>query len=142
MKPISIENGLLSLTGYPTPQPIDQIGWLEGQSNYTRIHLCGQKRPLLVCQTLKVFEEQLPGFLRVTRGALLNPSYVKAVSRINAKELTLHLVDGQLIPVARRRIKAMATRLALYAEKPIANRTNAGLTQASPYLGGLPKARR
>ncbi|GAB3048363.1 LytTR family DNA-binding domain-containing protein [Spirosoma pulveris] len=142
MKPLTVTNGLLALPGYPTPQSVAQIRWLEGQSNYTRIHLSGPKTPLLVCQTLKAFEKQLPAFLRAAKGALINPSYVKAVSQLNSKQMTIVLLDGHLIPVARRRIGEMATRLTLSPEKLITDRTNAGLTQAYPYPGSLPKARR
>ncbi|WP_461148229.1 LytR/AlgR family response regulator transcription factor [Spirosoma pulveris] len=127
MKPITLDQGLLAFPGYRIPQPVTQIPWLEGQGNYTRIHLSGQKTPLMVSQTLKAFDRQLPAFLRANRGALINPAYVRAVTWINSKQMTLTLLDGQLIRVARRRIEEMTIKLALYAEKP-----TAGLSRVRP----------
>ncbi|MCX6212822.1 LytTR family DNA-binding domain-containing protein [Spirosoma sp.] len=140
MKPIQLDQGRLALPGYGTPQPVAQIRWLEGQGNYTRIYLSGQKTPLLISRTLKAFEAPLPEFLRARKGALINPAYVEAVSRINAKQMSLTLLDGPLIRVARRRIEEMATKLALAPEKPISDRMQAGLTQGYPYPENLRKA--
>ncbi|WP_461150612.1 LytR/AlgR family response regulator transcription factor [Spirosoma pulveris] len=116
MKPIQRNKGLLALPGYRTPQPVAQICWLEGQGNYTRIHLSGQKTPLLVSRTLKQFDEQLPEFLRANRGALINPAYVGAITWINSRNMTLLLLDGPPIRAARHRIEEMATKLAAYSE--------------------------
>ncbi|GAB3045032.1 LytR/AlgR family response regulator transcription factor [Spirosoma pulveris] len=113
MKPLTVANGLLAMPGYRTPQPVDQIRWLEGVRNYTRIHLSQKKTPLLVCQTLKDFEKPLSAFLRATRGALINPAYVRAVTWVNAMNMTLTLSDDVLIRVSRRRIAAVATKLAI-----------------------------
>ncbi|GAB3050183.1 LytR/AlgR family response regulator transcription factor [Spirosoma pulveris] len=140
MKPITLDQGLLTIPGYGTPQPLSQISWLEGQGNYTRLHLSGQKRPLLVCQTLKAFEAPLPGFLRVSKGALINPIFVGAVSQISSKQMSLILLDGQLIRVSRRRIEEIATKLGLSTEKLTPDRMQAGLTQGYPYPGSLRKA--
>ncbi|GAB3046982.1 LytR/AlgR family response regulator transcription factor [Spirosoma pulveris] len=117
MKPIPLKKGRLVLPGYGTPQPVAQIRWLEGQGNYTRLHLSGQKRPLLVSRTLKAFEEPLPEFLRANRGALINPAYVGAVSHPNARSMSLTLLDGQLIRVARGRVEKMAAKLAAFQER-------------------------
>ncbi|GAB3048368.1 hypothetical protein GCM10027185_60330 [Spirosoma pulveris] len=105
--------GMLALPGYRTPQPVAQIRWLEGVRNYTRIHLSGDKTPLLVCRTLKDFEKLLPTFLRANRGALINPAYVRAVTWVNSMNIILTLPDDVLIRVSRRRIAAVATKLAV-----------------------------
>lgn len=117
MKPISLKKDRLVLPGYGTPQPVAQIRWLEGQGNYTRIYLSGQKRPLLVSRTLKQFEDLLPEFLRANRGALINPAYVGAVTHLNARSMSLTLLDGQLIRVARGRLEEMATKLAAFQKR-------------------------
>ncbi|MCX6216344.1 LytTR family DNA-binding domain-containing protein [Spirosoma sp.] len=128
MKPILLDNGYLAIPGYRTPQPVGQIRWLEGEGNYTRIHLSGQKTPLLVSQTLKEFDQLLAEFLRANRGALINPAYLRTVTLINSKNMTLTLLDGELIRVARRRIEEVSTKLAAFEEKP-----KFGLNRVRPW---------
>ena len=57
---------------------IHTILYCEAADNFTRFHLEGTATPLLICKTLKYFEEILKDhrFLRIHRSYLINPDYV------------------------------------------------------------------
>ncbi|MEO7990594.1 MAG: LytTR family DNA-binding domain-containing protein [Chryseolinea sp.] len=57
---------------------INTILYCEAADNFTRFHLDGVATPLLICKTLKYFEEILKEhrFLRIHRSYLINPDYV------------------------------------------------------------------
>jgi two-component system LytT family response regulator len=80
--------------------------------NYTRVYRYGEARFLLVSQTLKFFADQLPGFIRATKGTLINPGLVKQAININSKTMQLELTTGQYLSVSRRRIETVLAQLA------------------------------
>jgi two-component system, LytTR family, response regulator len=57
---------------------INTILYCEAADNFTRFYLDGVATPLLICKTLKYFEEILKEhrFLRIHRSYLINPDYV------------------------------------------------------------------
>ena len=57
---------------------INAILYCEAADNFTRFYLEGVSNPLLICKTLKYFEEILKEhrFLRIHRSHLINPDYV------------------------------------------------------------------
>jgi len=57
---------------------INSILYCEAADNFTRFYLEGVANPLLICKTLKYFEEILKEhrFLRIHRSHLINPDYV------------------------------------------------------------------
>lgn len=57
---------------------INTILYCEAADNFTRFYLEGVANPLLICKTLKYFEEILKEhrFLRIHRSHLINPDYV------------------------------------------------------------------
>lgn len=57
---------------------INTILYCEAADNFTRFYLDGVAAPLLICKTLKYFEEILKEhrFLRIHRSYLINPDYV------------------------------------------------------------------
>lgn len=57
--------------------PVSSILYCIAVDNFTKFHIDG-KSPLLICRTLKYFEEVLRehGFLRIHRSYLINPEYV------------------------------------------------------------------
>lgn len=57
---------------------INSILYCEAADNFTRFYLEGVANPLLICKTLKYFEEILKEhrFLRIHRSHLINPEYV------------------------------------------------------------------
>ncbi len=81
-----------------------QIIRIESSSNYSRIHFTNRS-PLLVCKILQWFEDLLPNedFVRVHRSHLVNRSYISAQSG----DHYLLLEGGELVPVSRRRRKAV-----------------------------------
>jgi two-component system LytT family response regulator len=57
---------------------INTILYCEAADNFTRFYLDGVATPLLICKTLKYFEEILKDhrFVRIHRSYLINPDYV------------------------------------------------------------------
>lgn len=57
---------------------INTILYCEAADNFTRFHIDGSTTPLMICKTLKHFEEILKDhrFVRIHRSYLINPDYV------------------------------------------------------------------
>lgn len=78
---------------------ISNIMYCEAADNFTRFHLEGESSPLLICRTLKYFDDILKDhrFLRIHRSHLINPDYVVrytkgkggSVTMQNTKELEI-----------------------------------------------------
>jgi DNA-binding LytR/AlgR family response regulator len=81
--------------------PLSYVVMLEGNCNYSILHLSSGKQ-ILIARTLKYFEESLlmQGFLRVHRAFLVNSRHIKSYDKV---ELKLLLTDGLSIEVSRRR---------------------------------------
>ncbi len=77
---------------------------IESSSNYSRVFFTNHP-PLLVCKILQWFEDLLPseGFVRVHRSHLVNRAFI--AERPDKKYLLLE--NGQVVPVSRRRRKAV-----------------------------------
>ncbi len=62
---------------------IGDIMYCEAEDNFTRFHFDGSSQPLLICRTLKYFEELLRThqFVRIHRSFLINPEFVKRYSK-------------------------------------------------------------
>jgi len=95
--------GFLRIRGSKDHLPLNQILWLEGDGNYTRIHL-QHATPTLTAKTLTRWHEQLPAFIRVNKGALVNPENIRMGTYVSSKEMLVELSDGTRVPVSRRRI--------------------------------------
>ena len=102
----------LSIPAHRPIQDTQLIVRLEGAGNYTIIHLLGNPKPLLVSQTLKRFETQLPHFIRVSKSSLVNPTHIQRIIKEVDKSVWLLLADGVRIAVARRRTLDTLARLA------------------------------
>jgi DNA-binding LytR/AlgR family response regulator len=78
----------------------EQIVRLEADRNYTHIYQ-SDGSTLLVSITLKIVEARLTahGFLRITRGDVINLAFVKKIWKDGA----IQLLDGTLIYPSRRR---------------------------------------
>ncbi len=85
---------------------LDQILYLEGDINYTRFYFQFRKRTI-IAHPLKHFEPDLlpRGFLRIHRSFIVNSQFIKST---NLEALTVLLVDGTELKVARRRIKEIS----------------------------------
>ncbi|WP_219133411.1 LytTR family DNA-binding domain-containing protein [Janthinobacterium sp. UMAB-60] len=81
----------------------DDIRLLESEGNYTRVHF-GAYQPLML-RTLNQLEEKLDPalFLRANRRQIVNLAQVAQVAPNAADGLDLHLLDGSVVEVSRRR---------------------------------------
>jgi two-component system, LytTR family, response regulator len=70
--------------------PIHSIMYCEAVDNFTRFHF-ESSPPLMICRTLKYFEEVLAGhrFLRVHRSHVINPDFVIRYSKGKGGYLTM-----------------------------------------------------
>lgn len=86
---------------------------LGGTGNYTLILFIGGRKPLLIAQTVKTFQRQLPHFIRVSKSALLDPAYIENVIRLETRRTDLRLTTGLVVGVCRHRVVHTLTELAL-----------------------------
>ena len=89
---------------------LDEIIRCESDNNYTTIYLRNGQR-MVMSRTLKSLERELqePKFIRVHRSHLVNIGFVKSLN--SREEVVIHLDNGAVVPVSRRRradvLKAM-----------------------------------
>jgi two-component system, LytTR family, response regulator len=80
------------------------VVWLEGDINYTIVHLQNGKKHH-VAKTLKEFEETLCGgssrFLRIHKTSIINTEFVQKI--MNGQTASLLLKTGQKLEVSRRK---------------------------------------
>lgn len=89
------------------------IAWIESADHYLYVHVA--ERSHLVRKTMSVMERELRAqrFLRVHRGALVNPAFVVEVRQKKDGGRWLVLREGSRIPVSRRRWPEIRARLDL-----------------------------
>lgn len=82
---------------------IDEIVYLEGENNYTKIFMW-QKKPLVVSKTLKEFESILPedSFFRIHKSEIINLKYLEEYSNFDGGKVRLK--DGSSLEISRRRL--------------------------------------
>ena len=82
---------------------LDDIRLLESEGNYTRVHFAAQQ-PLML-RSLNQLEERLDPaqFFRANRRQMVNLAQVAKVAANAADGLELHLLDGSVVEVSRRR---------------------------------------
>lgn len=103
---------LFKVPALKEPIALESIIWIEGAINYSIIHRI-DARPHVVAETLKWFEQQLTGLIRVHKSALVNPIYVSLFAHEKANNAHIMLNNGVALPVSRRRITNVARRLSL-----------------------------
>jgi DNA-binding LytR/AlgR family response regulator len=108
------EDNSLQIPGYRQIKDAGLIIWLEGSGNYTIVYLKDNLKPLMVSRTLKYFELHLTDFIRTNKSSLVNPGYIDKVIQETAKTMHLELTGGVNIPVSRRRISDILSRLDSY----------------------------
>jgi two-component system LytT family response regulator len=90
------------------------VVWLEGDINYTIVHLQSGKKHH-VAKTLKEFEETLCGdnsrFLRIHKTSIINTQYVQKI--MNGQTASLLLKNGQKLEVSRRKKTEVLQALSL-----------------------------
>lgn len=80
--------------------PLDEIVYVEADSNYSRFYLNNDKQ-ILVTKTLKEFEDFLPGeqFMRIHKSYILNMNYFQT---FQPSTCFIKLKNGQMLKVSRR----------------------------------------
>lgn len=70
---------------------INTIMYCDAADNFTRFHLDGSTTPLMICRTLKYFEDILKDhrFLRIHRSHLINPDYVVRYTKGKGGSVTM-----------------------------------------------------
>ena len=85
-----------------------EIVRLQASGNYTRIFI-KNKPPMIISKSLKVFDGILKpaGFLRTQQSHLINPRYVRSVSR----HQEIQMDDGAVAGISRRKRRAVLSLL-------------------------------
>lgn len=88
------------------------IAYFSGASNYTWLQFRNGERRLL-SKSLTYFEEQLPGFVRIHKTALVNPACVVGTEAPPRPKMAgiVRMHDGTELPVSRRRWEDVARLL-------------------------------
>ena len=98
---------------------ITPITHLTGCNNYSWLHYRdGQKG--LITKSLSLCEKWLPGFIRVHKTALVNPTFVKQIEvpAIKKQSGSIVLNESLVVPYSRRRKATLATIFGLELDKP------------------------
>ena len=101
---------VLKLPGLSKPVIVELIACAEGHGNYTWLYITHQPK-YLATVTLKRIEAQLPGFIRVHKSSLINPMHVAQVKFDGYRHMTIHMTNGIIVLVARRRIEQVRQQL-------------------------------
>ncbi len=89
---------------------VANIEYLEGDGNYTIIHLVGE-RPVMSAHTLKWYAERLPTFWRIHKGTLVNPMYVVDYHLAYSGKSTIQLGTDRTLVVSRRQVSKLKGQL-------------------------------
>ncbi|WP_166694309.1 LytTR family DNA-binding domain-containing protein [Fibrivirga algicola] len=81
----------------------------------------------MVTKTLKYFAEQLPHFIRISRGLLVNPIYIDKIVTVKSKSMQVHLLDGTILNGSRRQIPEAINKFTLYQEGVVARQVRSSL---------------
>ncbi|MFC5411288.1 LytR/AlgR family response regulator transcription factor [Larkinella bovis] len=86
---------------------------LQGDGNYTWLHWRNQPS-IIMPKTLKQLASMLPAdrFARVHRNSIVNCQYVESLERSKTGAGTVHLIDGTVLPISRRRWEIITNVLA------------------------------
>ncbi len=95
---------------------IRDIMMLEGEGNYTHVHLSNGKK-ILLSKTLKEFCElfQQNGFARIRKSYLVNLNYLKEVNL--SGDISVTMQTGQRIEISRRRKTEFQQRFRSFNQK-------------------------
>jgi DNA-binding LytR/AlgR family response regulator len=95
---------------------IKDVVMLEGEGNYTHIHLSNGKK-ILLSKTLKEFCDTFSqyDFARIRKSYLINLNFLKEVDFCG--EVTVTMQTGQRIEISRRRKTAFQQQLKSFKQK-------------------------
>ncbi|MCK8493185.1 LytTR family transcriptional regulator DNA-binding domain-containing protein [Spirosoma sp. RP8] len=86
-----------------------RITYLMGWGNYTRVFLVDSS-PELNSTTLKKCVGTLPGFIRLSKSLAVNPNHILQIRRKGDRSADV-LVNGNWLPVSRRRVSSVVRQL-------------------------------
>ncbi|GAB4016547.1 hypothetical protein GCM10028808_45350 [Spirosoma migulaei] len=115
--PVNRAAGSIKLPGQSLPLALKSIVRLQGYGNYTWVHLSTQPKPILAALTLKWFEDQLPGFVRVHKSEIINPAFIRAVALDDSLQTTVCLVNEYKAKVSRRRLEQVVAKLNQFSNR-------------------------
>jgi DNA-binding LytR/AlgR family response regulator len=89
--------------------PLQDIIMLQGEANYTLLHLLGGRK-VLIPRTLKLFECILENhdFLRTHRGFIINCEHLQSIDN---EGVSMRMTNNLLATVSRRRKERVNERL-------------------------------
>lgn len=93
----------------------DQILYIEGLSNYSRIYV-DDSVPYLTSLTLKEQQAILPFFFRISRSYLVNPKRIRQFELRNIHNSWVEVDNEARLTVSRRKVKEVANLVAGYQE--------------------------
>ena len=90
--------------------PVSDIAWIEGASQYSRIH--AKSGEFLLSRSLASLECELDPahFFRIHRSAIVNAAYVREVMSRGDGRYNVYLQGGEALPLGRAR-REMLQRL-------------------------------
>jgi DNA-binding LytR/AlgR family response regulator len=103
----------IKVPGVHNPILVGSITHCKGYGNYTRIYCKGLERPIVASRTLKLFENQLPDFLRANKSTLINHRYIVSVDRHPDGLMELAIENDSPVAVSRRRKQGIWDKLIL-----------------------------
>ena len=82
-KPFTIDNTIFLKTEHRVVRiNIADIRYIEGMSEYLKVHIVGQPRPIIMLFSMKRMEECLPNnFLRIHRSYIVNMNHVQELTK-------------------------------------------------------------
>ncbi len=85
----------------------DEILYCEAEDNFTQFYFTDQRKPLLICRTLKFYEQALEdlGFLRIHRSYLVNLNFVKRYTKGKGGYITME--NGKELEVSASKKKIL-----------------------------------
>ena len=99
------------LNGHRIHIRLTDIKYVEGQGNYSILHLTNRK-PIILSRTLIKLEDELSAFIRIHKGYLVNPRFIAPNQMLSKTKLSVTLTTGEVLLVARRRVAHIGSLVA------------------------------
>ncbi|WP_461044083.1 LytR/AlgR family response regulator transcription factor [Spirosoma harenae] len=96
----------------------DEILFLSGSVNYSNIHYTNGKVLLVYHTLVRIQQQHLPDFLRISKSLLVNPRYVVGWQRSEYTRGRVTLSSGHTMPISRRRLSRVGNFLKGYRVNP------------------------
>lgn len=97
--------------GKRIPIAPNDIAYVVGDANYSRVVLKDGARAVIISKTLLSLQKALPSFIRVSKGLLISPSYYCPDKLPSKRYPYIYLQDGTRWQVPRRRVLELSITL-------------------------------